>query len=182
MAAPTEIAVRRNAIATLVKDPTDLAGTAPAYGGTELGPIRDYRLLPMEPVSRVRDEAKGGRPYAGIRGARWAILTCLLRGFDPGAIALVFPDSPGSGDIVASDTGSPSYPPGSLAGTCKLLAVPDRAGDVAIYFPNALPTVARTIDIPFANKLEVAILVSFDALPDASGRCYYTRPISRLTL
>lgn len=181
MAAPTEAAVKRLAIQTLVKDPTNLAGTAPAYGGTELGPIRGWRLTPREPVARVGDEAKGGRPYAGIRGARWATFSVILRGFDAAAIALCFPDSPGSGDVAASDAGSPSYPPGALAGTCKLLAVPVTSGDPAIYFPVAMPVVAAE-GINLENRNETPIVVTFDALPDATGRCYYVAPISRLTL
>jgi hypothetical protein len=181
MAAPTEIGAYRNAIATLVKDPTNLAIALP-YGGTELGPIRGHRYLPMERVARVRDEAKGARPYAGIRSGRWAIFTCILRGWDPVAISLLFPDSPGNGDVKASDAGSPTSPPGSLAGTCKILAVPVTAGHPALYFPNAMPTIAREQEVPFENKLEVALVLSFDALPDASGNVYYIQPISRLTL
>lgn len=181
MAAPTEAAVKRNAILTLVKDPTNLAGTAPTYGGTELGPIRGWRLTPVEPVTPIGDQAKGSRPYAGIRGARWAIFSVVLRGFDPAAISAIFPDSPGNGDIAASDAGSPSYPPGTLANSFKILAVPNVSGDAAIYMPNAMPVVARE-PINFENRNEVPISLAFYALPDATGRCYYVAPISRLTL
>lgn len=181
MAAPTDAAVKRLAIATLVKDPTNLAGTAPAYGGSELGPIRGWRLTPREPVARVGDEAKGGRPYTGIRGARWASFSVILRGLDPAAVSLWFPDSPGNGDIAASDAGSPAYPPGSIAATCKLLAVPVVSGDPAIYFPLAMPVVMAE-GIALENRTETPIVVTFDALPDATGRCYYVAPISRLTL
>lgn len=180
MAAPSETAVKRLAIKTLVKDPSNLAAAEP-YGGTELGPIRGWRWTPMEPVARVGDEAKGGRPYTGIRGARWAMFSVILRAFDTAAISLCFPDSPGNGDVAASDAGSPSYPPGSVAATCKILAVPVVAGEPALYIPKAMPVVAREA-VNLENRTETPIVVTFDALPDATGRCYYIAPISRLTL
>lgn len=180
MAAPTETAVKRLAIKSLIKDPTNLAAAEP-YGGTELGPIRGWRWTPIEPVARVGDEAKGGRPYAGIRGARWATFAVILRGCDTAAISLCFPDSPGNGDVSATDTGTPSYPPGSVAATCKLLAIPVVAGEHALYFPKAMPVVMREA-VNLENRNETPIAVLFDALPDASGRCYYLAPLSRLTL
>ena len=181
MAAPTDEAVKRNAIATLVKDPTNLAGMAPAYGGTELGPIRAYRWTPIEPIASHGDEAKSGRPYGGIRGARYGILSVLARAFDPALISLAFPDSPGNGDIASFDTNA-TAPPGSIAGHCKILAVPVVTGDHAIYLPNAMCKVREEVEILAENRSEIAILLQFEAHPDASGRTFYMAPISRLTL
>ena len=64
---------------------------------------------------------------------------------------------------------------------CKLLAVPVVSGDPAIYFPLAMPVVMAE-GIALENRTETPIVVTFDALPDATGRCYYVAPISRLTL
>jgi hypothetical protein len=173
---------RRNAV-RLIKDPSNLAGTAPTYGGTELGALRGYRLMPVEPVARVRAEEKGGRPVEGIRGGRYAILVALLRGFDADAISLMFPDATAQGDIAVVDPGTVGYP-GALATAtaCKILAVPEVSGEHAIYFPRAMPILAEEVAIPFENRNEVAIAVSFEALPDATGRIYYVAPIARITL
>lgn len=182
MATRAESAVPRNA-ARLIKDPSNLAGTAPTYGGTELGAVRGLRLTQMDPVALVKAEEKGARPVEGIRGGRWAILSCVLRGFDADAIQACFPDSTSDGDIVNVDPGTSGYP-GSLASgaVCKILAVPETSGHRAIYFPRAMPVAAHEEEIPFENRSEIAIVVTFVALPDSTGRIHYVRPLARLTL
>lgn len=182
MATRSETAVKRIAV-RLVKDPSNLSAAFPYGTGTELGSVRGFRLKPMEPVALVKAEEKGGRPVEGIRGGRYAILTCLLRGFDAAAISLLFPDSPGSGRITAEDPGTVGYP-GALvtALACKILAAPETSGDPAIYFPRAIPLLAEEAEIPFQNREEAVIAVSFLALPDSSSRVYYVAPLANITL
>lgn len=182
MATRAESAIPRDPV-RLIKDPSNLAGTAPTYGGTELGAVRGVRLTPFEPVALVRAEEKGGRPVEGIRGGRWALLTCILRGFDADAIQACFPDSTSDGDIVNVDPGTVGYP-GALASAavCKILCVPETTGARAIYLPRAMPAVMREVEIPFENRSEVAVAVSFVALPDSTGRIHYVRPLARITL
>lgn len=182
MADRSETTGRRNAV-RLIKDPTNLAGTAPKYGGTELGAARAYRLMPVDPVALVKAEEKGGRVVEGIRGGRYAVLSVILRGFDADAIKLMFADSTSGGGVAVVDPGTVGYP-GALASAavCKILCVPEVTGEHAIYFPRAMAILARELEIPFENRNEVAIAATFVALPDASSRVYYVDTIGNLTL
>lgn len=185
MAADSETAVYRVPV-RLILNPTDL-GTAPAYGGTQLG-IAGVSVLTIHYPRRAVVAEEFGEVADVVRGGPYVSLTTIMRQWDADAIGLIWPStSTGSstGDKVIDIPGSARA--GSLlsASSCKILGVPRdlRADRPSFLLYKALPLVSEQAELRFAVGTELAVQVSvFQGIRDSSARILKVGQLADLSL
>lgn len=172
----------------LVKDPTNLGTTYP-YGGTELG-LTTAILFKPGVRSRIHfAEEFGGAHIENTFVGELVMLSLVLRGFDPDALARVFPNvstgtitgKPGIDGRVSSGSNLPGYRMSNKA--FKLLWVPDDLVDTeALIIYNAIPGVEETAALAMSVSEEFGTPVFFLGAPDTTKRVYKLAPFDDLVL
>lgn len=166
----------------LIKDPDNLAGTYPEYGGTNLGAVtamaaqRNAQYGPI--VSEERNEVVDHL----YLGEAWAI-TVVLRQPHQDVLGAVFPNTSGSGSSTIV-TGRGNFRPGQLLSSksFKALWVPfDKTNAPALIGYRVVPA-PEELAIPFTLLREHTYLVNLVAMPDASGRTVNFGPLAGLSL
>lgn len=187
MAAPDEDNVYR-VPGRLIKAPTDLA-SAPAYGGTILGAVKDFRVDAGIRNARINAwELARTQEVIIIHGD--AAASFVMREWEKDPISALFPGSTsaGSGARRNVDIPSTSLPSGSRLSTSALcgayLFVADRVDEhpSALLF-NAIPLIEATeVSLRFSVRYELGVEFFILGLTDGSGRAAKIGRLGDLTL
>lgn len=187
MAARDQDKIERGPV-RLILTPTNLAGSHPTYGGTELGAFRAVEYEIVAPNFPLPYEEFGGTPGEVIEGGEWCILYGLMRQWDATALAHVFRNTTtgaSSGGKVVHGTVPGTVRAGALgtARAAKILAVPENvSAHEALYLPAGFPFVVAESRVAMSVLRERVLAVAWLGLPDASGRCWVKGKIADLTL
>lgn len=173
----------------LVINPTSLSGSFP-YGGTQIGEVRDVRVVITGGWFDVEAEEFGGAIVESVWSGENVALGCYLRQFDETAVATVFPNTK-TGTTTKRvavthymDAASPVRPGHLLSSRgVKLLFVPFDVDRVrAVYFSRALPRTNESVALQRALGVREEIPALFLAIPNASGKVYQIDFIREITL
>lgn len=187
MAAPKAHNVRFSS-GKVVKDPTNLSIAYP-YGGTELGLVGAVLWKPGVKSRQHGAEEWGGAYVESTFIGEVAMLALTLRGFDPDALARVFPNTStgavtGRTGIDGKVSGGTVVPGYRMTGRAfKLLLVPDDIEeDEGIILYSAIPGVEETAAMAQSITEEWGVPVFFLGAPDATGRVYAQKHFDDLVL
>ncbi len=184
MAAASPLAVIKGRF-RLILTPTNLAAAAP-YGGTYLGMAHS-----MEFEYGVRHyvetaEEWGGVPSRVFYGGSGGVLRCALRGYDPAALAAVFPSfvvGASGAPTIAPDVNASPRPGAAISGVA-LLAVPAESSSVlpAVLLYNACSAPGEAARYAMSAKVEAETVAAWYAVPDSRGYPYRTGLLEDLVL
>lgn len=175
----------------LILTPTDL-GTAPNYGGTQLGTVQDVALTCVTRTAPIVAEEYGGEVVDEIyMGEEW-VCTAILRNFDPDAITAIFPNtSAGTVDHPGPGGNHPTITyPGSTIAIGDLYSGKEQ---IILYAPDDVsnhPGFLLYAAIPrpdpepirFGHYDDLAVMVTWLCIRDSSSRTLRIAPIADQTL
>jgi len=184
MAAPDEALVFR-AGGTIYLNPTSV--TSP-YGTSikQLGVTHNVALSPIVRQFNITAEEYGGEVVEGVNMGRDWMLTCLVRGYDPDALAAAgfYNTSTGAstGKKVLSEPGGLAI--GSLltSKAVKLMFVPYNALHPGFIAYRALPNLQSSTRINYSVKRDWSYIATFRLVRDSSARHLQIGRIADLTL
>lgn len=157
----------------VILGPTNLA-SPPNYGGTEIGLTR---LCVLQPIGSqgftVRSESLG-EPTDILEGSNEFVFSCLCRGMDDDAMALLFPDRYSVGSVskhaVFSVPGANVPGASALSRAVKLLYVPDDVVNVpSLLIYRGVPDFAEGAEVAFDRREELGFPIAIHCLRDANN-------------
>lgn len=188
MAAASSSSIQRVS-GDLVWNPTDLGGTAPAYGGTILGMCRDKEFAP-QPITRPIWNQVWGAYSDVIYGGEKVVFKAVLRYPDADAITTIAAKaiSPGSSGVhwlfrPGGTTGNTRAGTALSTKSGKLMFVaraPNSHDSLILY--NAVPAIDEAARLQYSLGEEYGLAVVFYGTPDSSGRVYDTGRVNNLVL
>lgn len=160
-------------------NPTDL-GIDPPYGGTELGLSRGGEFQPLLPSFEVWAEEFASVVEAFEAAHDWFFAT-FLRGFDPDALAAVFPNTEVGAQTQKTVVTYPgTREPGrrvTQRAVTMLYAPLNPIDHPALLLYRALPLWAETQAMALNRPDESALPVAFRAVLDDSRRIWSMGPM-----
>ena len=163
----------------------DPASITDPTSGTDLGLVLDAVVERVESKIEIVAAEFGIEPVEGIwLGERWAFAFS-LRGWSDDAYATLFPNT--FAGSVAGRIGLRS--PGTfragnrLSGRSVVLRFTpdDPANQFGVVVYRAIPWLAETVRVDFANDSEVLLEAGFVAIRDATGRIQETQLVEDMT-
>lgn len=166
----------------LIVNPTDLS-TASAYGGTELGLVRDVTFTRTDETRRVIRAGEFGGEFSSVvrGGVGWAG-SFGIRGLDADAMSTLFPNTfVAGGDTNLREPGTTQA--GMLADddAVVLLFDPLDTNLPGVLFFKAIPLIADEVELMFGDAVETVWAVGFLAVRDDEGRMVEVAQVSSMS-
>lgn len=166
---------------TLILDPTDLSDPDNDYGGTVLGTVHAFAVVPNAVNVLLTAEEWGGEPTEAIH-LRYALaVACVFNRFDQNAVAALYLNATTNVDTVPTL----SFPAteGELVGDSgmKLLYAADEADEPSALIYDALPD-QPAAELKFSSREPRKLVATMIARRDDYDRTCVIDLISRLTL